>query len=97
MPFDSKQTKRLFLAALIIILPVLGYVIMRGMTESFDNDGTASGEHAITYILLIAVALAIPFIMLKSVFKSAHMGDRHEPEIELKDIPKDKEQIARKS
>lgn len=91
------ENKRLGLIAAVIVLPVVGYLIMRAIPESYNDDGTATGLHIITYLVLIAVGLTVPFLMLKSSMKSAKMGDSRERELHLKDIPKDKEQIARKS
>ncbi|MFO1242267.1 MAG: hypothetical protein U1E36_03585 [Rickettsiales bacterium] len=91
------QTKRIWLIIGIIALPIIGYLVMRMLPQSFETDGDDTTWHVIAYLMLIVVALGVPFLMLKSIFKSAHLNDRREPEVELKDIPKDKEQIARKS
>jgi hypothetical protein len=47
-------------------------------------------------LLLMAVGVFVPYFLLKLLFKGAHMIDPREKEtIELKDLPKDQQQMAK--
>jgi hypothetical protein len=82
---------------LAILTPVIGYAMMHGAAHliPMSSDGTAS--QILLAVLIIGIAITVPYLMLKASFFSAHaQNPRKEKELNLKDIPKDKEQAAKK-
>jgi len=83
----------------IIAIPVIGYGIMHGLAFVIPLSEGQEGESIgpIFYnMILIILGLLIPYVMLKLLFKAAHMRNPQEKEFHIEDLPKDKEQLAHK-
>lgn len=87
--------KHLAVIFAIILLPVLGYFAMRLLPEMFSMGEGSTGSHLLVTVLIIAIGLAVPYWMLKAFIHQAHEYDPAETEFDLKDIPKDKQDLAR--
>ena len=53
-----------------------------------------TGRHLFYTIILIAVGLLTPYLMLKLALHVAHLKNRNEKELHLKDLPRDKDDLA---
>jgi hypothetical protein len=80
------------IVALTLVL-LLAYVLTYGWAEYMPLSQQNSWYHGLFYLVVIAVLLVAPYLVLKLVFHVAHLSDRHEKEISLKDISKDMDQL----
>lgn len=82
---------------LIAVVPLIGTGIMFALTHAFNLEaGSAVGATVYT-LSLVFLGLAIPYVMLKTLFSAAHTQNPiDEKEIHLEDIPDDKDQLGRK-
>lgn len=76
----------------MILLPVVGYGIMHMLVYVLPMSGPAVWADFLFTLLLIALGLSIPYWMLKIGFHYAHTQNSDEKELNIKDIPKDKDQ-----
>jgi hypothetical protein len=81
--------------ALTIAIPFLGALAMHLLIYLIPMSEKTTLQHALYSITLTLLGLAIPFWMLKALFSAAHTRNRHEKEFTLRDIPKDKDELAK--
>jgi hypothetical protein len=86
---NLQQYKFIFYILIIASLPIAGYVIMRGLSYTFFTSTENAIWLAIFMVLIIVIGLVVPYLMLKLWFHAAHLRDKHEKDISLKDLPKD--------
>ena len=73
---------------------VVGYAVMHWLVLA-SPTGANNIFIAIGLMLaIIAIGLVVPYLMLKSGFHAAHLQNPQEKELELKDLPKDADDIA---
>ena len=92
----SKQTKIALIVALIVLVVLVGFAVMRTAIYAIPQSGGDAVNHTVYTVLLIALGLAVPYWMVKLLFHAAHVRNPQEKEVGLKDIPDDKEQLNRK-
>ena len=80
----------------VLVLGAAGYTVMYLLTYTVPMGHTSGFNQALYAFVLIIIGLAVPYWILKLVLHEAHKRDSSEKEITLKDIPKDKEELARK-
>ncbi len=81
----KRRNKILFYGVLILALPAAGYAIARLLitTLPMQNDFAAVAGAAGVIVTL----LVVPYLMLKILFHNVHLADRHQRELELKELP----------
>ena len=79
--------------AVVIILPIAGYSIAYGLTLVAPMGASSTFYHLFYTVLVIAIGLGVPYWMLKLVSRVAHGVNTEEKEMQLDDIPKDKDQM----
>ena len=86
---SGKRGKIAFLGFLILLMPVMGYAISRGVIYALPmyNDAAIIAGGLITAFLL----LGTPYLMLKTLFHNAHL-DTGERELKAKDLPDNAQQ-----
>ena len=90
------KNKYLFLILSIPVIAIMGYFLMHMMVYVLPLSERSYGSYITVTLLIIALGLFVPYWMMKAGFKGAETNDPHETSIELNDIPKDQNQIARK-
>lgn len=78
--------------AFIIALPVIGFTGMYMFVYILPLSDNVLIQIFYT-LVLIALGLAIPYWILKLGIHEAHLANPEEKELELKDVPKDKQQL----
>lgn len=86
---SGKRIKIYVFGMLIFLLPVMGYLISRGVIYAMpmNNDAAIIVGGLFTALLL----LGIPYLMLKITFHNAHL-DRGERELKAEDLPANQQQ-----
>ncbi len=84
--------KYIFIIALAIAAPVVGYLVMYAIPISETNIF----YHVAYTIILTLLGLCIPYLMLKFAMHGAHIRNPQEHELEISDIPKDQDQLVGK-
>lgn len=84
----SKRSHPL-LVALVILIPAAGYGIMHLLAYAVPLDQDSTGMHLLVTLAIIALGLMVPYWMLKAGFFRAHLRNRDEDELHLRDLPKD--------
>lgn len=85
--------KHILLLAAVPALAIVAFVIMYSMQDllHFEAGDFASG---FVMLLFIILGVGVPYLMLKlAAHETAYLTGRRDKELELKDIPKDKEQL----
>ncbi len=87
----TKSSKFLLLIGAAIALLILGI----GLAYVFLlAPEPMSASHAFLWLLpVFSLLLIVPYWLLKMVMHAAHASNPEEKELELKDIPKDEEQL----
>lgn len=91
----EKRHRIFYIIAVIVLLPLLGYGIPYGLNLAVPMSENGTPYHLFYYIFLIAVVLAVPYWMLKLMSRAAHKVNPEEKEMQLEDVPKDKEEMRR--
>ena len=91
-----RQSRYFFFVIALILLPIVAYGAMHLLTHLMPMSEDSTGTHLLLTLIIFFFGLAVPFWMLKLGTKAAHENNPAEPEAQLKDIPKDKEQLDRK-
>lgn len=79
----------------VIALPVLGYALAHGFTLAVPPSEHGGWYFGLLTLFFALLLMAVPFWMLKLGSRARHDVNSHEREMELKDIPKDKDQLNR--
>lgn len=90
----SKQAKTTFFLILALCIPVAGYALMHVLVFVLPVSDGNIWVHVLYFALTMFLGLAIPYVMMKSAMHRAHLRDPSEGELELKNIGKDKDQLA---
>ena len=79
-----------FLSSVLVILmlPVAGYMVMRGINFIVPISEESQGYEIYNNALLLILLLIIPYLMLKFLFHALHIKNHSEPELRLRDLPK---------
>lgn len=88
---NNVHLKKFGFAASILIfllLPVIGYVIMRGAANIIPQSNTKDIYYFLYILCLLIPLLIIPYVMLKFLFHAIHIKNNSEPELHLDDLPK---------
>lgn len=88
--------KRVFTALAIVAIPVLGYAVMHGLLHFFPMEDNNPAVYLAVTVLIIAIGLATPWWLLKTGLYEAQLNNPSEKPVDLADVPKDREQLARK-
>jgi cytochrome c biogenesis protein CcdA len=89
----QRSQRRLAFLIAAIATPAVLYILIHG-TVSYSS-GMGEGHAVITtllYLAIIALGLALPYYVLKSMFWSERQRPGGKP-LELADLPKDKEDV----
>ena len=86
---SGKKYKIFLFGLLIFALPVIGYVISRGVIYTLPMNNNAAV--IIGGLITTALLLGVPYLMLKILFHNAHL-DNGERELALKDLPQNAQQ-----
>ena len=89
----KRRNKHFWFVVIAAAIPFVGYGIMHGLTYLFPMSEDTPYTHLFYTVILIALGLLIPYWMLKTGIHAAHLRDPGEKELQLKDIPKDKDQL----
>ncbi len=89
------RTRVIFIILLIAALPVLAYGLTQGLSSVFEGDGNSNWLYFVVAASITLLWLGVGYAVLKLGFFAAHTQNPDEPMIELKDIPKDIDQLAR--
>jgi len=92
MRFFHRNTADIRTIALILLLGAGAWVVMYVLVGMISADDT-NLNYGIFSVIMIAIGLIVPYLMLKLVAHEAHRRDSRESEMNLKDIPKDQEQL----
>jgi hypothetical protein len=86
---SGKRKKIYFFSVLILLMPVMGYLISRGVIYAMpmNNNAAIIAGGLITAMLL----LGIPYLMLKTLFHNAHL-ETGERELKIRDLPDNQQQ-----
>ena len=87
--------RAVFWVIVTMLIPVVGYGIMHALVYVLPMGEHTGGAHLALTVLIIFLGLAVPYWMLKAGLFKAHLGNPKEKELQLKDFPKDRVQIAR--
>jgi hypothetical protein len=95
MIFLMRRQSRILLSigAMAAIL-IVGYAIMYFAVYIVPLSGAGLANQLFYTVLLIALGLAVPYWVLKLVGYAAHKENPREKTVRLKDIAKDKDQLA---
>jgi putative flippase GtrA len=86
-----KKWEQVFTIMSILLIPVIGYVIMHALVYVLPVSASHSVQLLFS-IIIIAMGLTVPYWMIKAGFHKAHLANPQESELELQDIPKEKQE-----
>jgi len=89
----KKNSKILSITAVIIVLPIIAFALSYGLNEVAPLSSNVDIYTAFFMLLLIAIGIGVPYAMLKLMSQASHIAHPEEKVIEIKDIPKDKDQM----
>lgn len=85
----SNRHLTIILTILLVLLGGYGFMYML----SFAFPDSSAGQ-LFTMALFAVIVLAVPYWVIKLMTKDAHLRNPREKEMHLRDIPKDKDQLA---
>ena len=83
--------------ALLVLLPIIGATVMYALIFAFNKAPDSTLAAGVYSVIIIFLGLAVPYWMLKAFSVAAHEWNPREKELHLVDLPKDKEQMDRKT
>lgn len=89
----SRKKRLAAIIVLIVLIPVVGYGLMHGLTYAFPMSEDSFISHFFFTVILIALGLLTSYGILKALSSAVHTQNPREKEFHLKDIAKDKEQL----
>jgi len=87
------DSKMFTITAIIIALPVVAFGLTYGLNLIAPLTGSVDIYSAFFMLMMIIVGVGVPFLMLKLMSNAAHIHNPDEKVIEMRDIPKDKQQM----
>lgn len=85
-----------YVIPLMITIVLVGAGAMYWLIYAFPMDDESMVLHTVYAVVMIVLGLAIPYWVLKLGIHRAHLQNPQEKEMELSDIPKDRQDMARK-
>ena len=86
-----KNWEKILMVISILLIPLIGYAIMHALVYILPVSASHNMQLLVT-IMIIALGLCIPYWMIKAGFHKAHLTNPQESELELRDIPKEKQE-----
>ena len=92
---NMQRAQQFFLTVFILLLPGIGYIIMRGLIYVIPVSNNNALNITIFAAMIIFFGLAIPIWIIKLGIHAASIREPHEPEIKFRNITKDQERLTR--
>ena len=93
--FMKRHTRHGLLITCAVLIPLLGYALMHVLIYIYPlSQESHFLRYTIYTLALIVLGLVIPYAMLKAGVAAAKLRNPDEKSLEIKDIPKDKDELA---
>jgi hypothetical protein len=81
--------------AATLFIAAMGYGVMHLMVYVLPMAQDNTFSHIIFTVFIIALGLAVPYLMLKFSIHRTHLYNPNEKELRLEDLPKDQERAKK--
>lgn len=95
-PLHKRSTLSIMMFLVPVILAAAGFGILFMLITQGLPFEPGSFYTGLLYLLVIALALAVPYVMLKATAHIAHLRSPQERELKMHDLAKDKEQYEKR-